>query len=144
MRRCMIGLVFEVRLAWCLRGIKKADYEANNDSKSREQELELMEALRVLISRDDSAIAWAKRKDSLCFVRFVVDRFPTPVLGECIKTIRQGGVDCEPNFLRALLELYQDMPLAIPNNEERHGELSQVGRSEKVFQQRVENEPGVN
>ena len=62
-----------------------------------------MEALQMLISRDDSAIAWAKRKDALCFVRFVVDRIPTPVLGECIKTIRQGGVDGERNFLRALL-----------------------------------------
>ena len=80
-------------------GIKKAEYEASNDSKSREQELELMEALRALISKDDSAIAWAKRKDALCFVRFVVDRIPTPVLGEYIKIIRQKGVDCERNFL---------------------------------------------
>ena len=78
----------QVRLAWCLMGTKKAEYEANNDSKSKEQELELMEALRMLISRDDSSTAWAKRKDALCFVRFVVDRIPTPVLGECIKTIR--------------------------------------------------------
>ena len=74
-------------------GIEKSENEANNDSKSKEQELELMKALRILISRDDSAIAWAKGKDALCFVRFVVDRIPTPVLGECIKTIRQGGVD---------------------------------------------------
>ena len=70
----------QVRLAWCLMGIKKAEYEASNDSKSREQELELMEALRALISKDDSAIAWAKRKDALCFVRFVVDRIPTPAV----------------------------------------------------------------
>ena len=74
-----------------------------------------MEALLVLISRDNSATAWAKRKDA--FVRFVVDRIPTPVLEECLKTIRQRGVDCERNFLRARLELYQDMPLAIPNKE---------------------------
>ena len=49
-----------------------------------------MKALRVLISKNDSAKAWAKRKDALCFVRFVMDRINTPVLGECIKTIRQG------------------------------------------------------
>ena len=61
----------QVRLAWCLMGIKKSEHEAINDSKSKEQELELMEALRVLISRDDSATAWAKRKDALCFVSFV-------------------------------------------------------------------------
>ena len=35
----------QVRLAWCLMGIKKAEYEASNDLKSKEQELELMEAL---------------------------------------------------------------------------------------------------
>ena len=29
----------QVRLAWCLMGIKKAEYEANNDPKSKEQEL---------------------------------------------------------------------------------------------------------
>ena len=91
-----------------------------------------MDALRKLISRDDSAIAWAKRKDSLCFKRFVVDRIPTPVLAECIKTIRQGGFDGERRFLRALLELYQDMPLAIPNKEsndmESYRRLEEVRR----------------
>ena len=122
----------QVRLAWCLIGIIKAEYEAKNGSKSKEQELEMMEALRVLISRDDSAIAWAKRKDELCFARFVVDRILTPVLGECIKTIRQGGLDCERNFLGALLELYQDMPLVIPNREsndmESYRRLEEVRR----------------
>ena len=122
----------QVRLDWCLMGIKKSEYEANNDSKSKEQELELMEALRVLIPIDDSSKAWAKRKDALCFVRFVVGRVPTPVLGECIKTIRQGGVDCERNFLRALLELHQDMPLAIPikesNDMESYRRLEEVRR----------------
>ena len=44
----------------------------------------------MLISRDDWAMAWAKLKDALCFVRFVVDRIPTPVLEECVKTILQG------------------------------------------------------
>ena len=48
-----------------LDGHQKGEYEASNDSKSREQELELMEALRALISKDDSALAWAKRKDAL-------------------------------------------------------------------------------
>ena len=60
--------------------IKRSEYESSNDSKSKEQELELMDALRAFISR---FIA-------LCFLRFVVDRIPTLVLEECIKTIRQG------------------------------------------------------
>ena len=91
-----------------------------------------MEALRALISKDDSAIAWTKRKDAPCFVRFVVDRIPTPVLGECIKIIRQKGVDCKRIFPRALLELYQDMPLVVPNREsndmESYRKLEEVRR----------------
>ena len=75
----------QVRLAWCLMGIKKAEYEASNALKSKEQELELMEALQALISKDDSAIAWAKRKDALCFVRFVVDRIPHSCFGRMHK-----------------------------------------------------------
>ena len=46
-----------------------------------------------------------------------MDRVPTPVLEECIKTIKQGGVDRERILLRALLGLYQDMPLLIATKE---------------------------
>ena len=118
----------QVQLAWCLMGIKRSEYESNNDSKSKEQELKLMEAPRVLISRDDSARAWAKRKDALCFVRFVVDRIPTPVLEECVKTIRQGGADREGKFLRALLELYQNMPSKEFNDIQSYRRLEEVRR----------------
>ena len=61
-----------------------------------------------------------------------MDRIPTPVLGECIKIIRQKGVDCERNFLRALLELYKDMPLTVPSKEsndmESYRKLEEVRR----------------
>ena len=59
-----------------------------------------------------------------------MDRIPTSVLGECIKTIRRGGVDRERNFLRALLELYQDMPLPIPIKESN--DMESYRRLEKV------------
>ena len=71
----------------------------------------------MLITRNDSAIACAKTKDALCFVKFVVDRIPTPFLEECVKTIRQMSMKREEVFLRALLELYQDMPLQISTKE---------------------------
>ena len=65
-----------------LVGVRKWEYEATIETKAREKQLELMGALRVLIARDDSAIAWARRKDALCFLKFVVNRIPTPVLEE--------------------------------------------------------------
>ena len=50
-------------------------------------------------------------------MKFVVDRNPTPLLVECVKTIRQRSMKREEVLLRALLELYQDMPLRIPTKE---------------------------
>ena len=106
--------VLQVMHVWCLVGIRKWESEATVEVKAREKHLELMGALRVLIARDDSATAWAKRKDALCFVKFVVDRIPTPVLEECVKTIRQRSMKREEVLLRALLELCQYVPLQIP------------------------------
>ena len=54
------------------------------------------------------------------------------MLEECIKTIWQGGIVREQNFLSALLELYQDMPLLLPNKElndmESYRRLEEVRR----------------
>ena len=58
-----------------------------------------------------------KRKDAICFVKFVVDCIPTPVLEESVKAIRQRRVKREEILLIALLELYQDIPLRIPAKE---------------------------
>ena len=59
-------------------------------------------------------------------------RFPTPMLEECIKTIQQRGMNRERIFLRALLEMYQDMPLEIftkeSNNIESYRRLDEVRR----------------
>ena len=141
-----------MRLVCCLFGIKRWEYEAAIETKAREKQLELMGALRVLIARDDSAIAWAKRKDALCFVKFVVDRFPTAVQEECVKTIRQRSMKREEVLLRALLELYQDMPLQIPTKElndmDSYRRLEEVRRcsnealtcDERVFGRNLESE----
>ena len=79
----------QASLAWYLMGNKRMEYEASNDSRSKEQELKLMEALRKYFTRDDSAIAQAKRNDALCFVSFMLNRVRILVLVECIKTIRR-------------------------------------------------------
>ena len=112
-----VRTVLQVRLVWCLVGIKRREHEATIETRPIEKQLELMGALRVLILRDDSAIAWTKRKDALCFVNFAVDRIPTPVLEGCVKKIRQRLMKREEVLLRALLELYQDMPLQIAAKE---------------------------
>ena len=83
----------QVLLSWCLMRIKKKmGYETSNDSKSREQDLKFLEALRVLIARHDSAITWVEGRVALCFVRFVVDRIPTPLLEKSVSyLVRNSG-----------------------------------------------------
>ena len=115
----------QVLLAWCLMKVKRSDYEASNDSKSKQQELELMEALWELIARDNSAIARA-----LCFVRLEWDRNPSPILEDCLVAIRQWGATRERIMLRALLELYQYMPLQIPTRESK--DIESYRRLEEV------------
>ena len=70
-------------------GIKRSEYEDSIRRRSKEEGLELMKSLQLLITRDNSALAWVKRKNALCFVRFLVDRIPTPELQKCKKAIRQ-------------------------------------------------------
>ena len=84
-----------MRLVWCLVGIRRQEYEATIETKAREQQLELMDPLKVLIARDDFAMAWAKRSDAVCFVKFLLNLFPNMVLEECVKDIRQRGVKRE-------------------------------------------------
>ena len=38
----------QVRLMWCLVGIRRLEYEASIETKAREQQLELMGSLKVL------------------------------------------------------------------------------------------------
>ena len=47
----------QVRLVGCLVGIRKWEYEATIETKATEQQLELMGALKVMIVKDNSAIA---------------------------------------------------------------------------------------
>ena len=101
----------------CLVGIRRQEYKATIETKAREQQLELMRALRVLIARDDCAIAWAKCKRCALLCGFMVDCIPNPVLEECVKAIRQGSMKREEVLLRASLELYQEMPPRIPTKE---------------------------
>ena len=56
-----VRTVQQVGLVWCLVGIRRREHEATIETRSREKQLELMGALRVLIARDNSAIPCAKK-----------------------------------------------------------------------------------
>ena len=53
----------------------------------------------------------------LCFLKFVVDGITTLVLEECVKAVRQRGAKSEEVLLKALMELYQDIPIRFSAKE---------------------------
>ena len=59
-----------------------------------------------------------------------MDCISAPVLEACMKAIRQGGFNRERTLLRALLELYQDMPLQIATKESN--DIESYRRMEEV------------
>ena len=62
--------------------MRKFEYETVEVSKLKKKELELMETLESIINKDNSVVAWAKRKDTLCFgKRTIFDSLNKTVFG---------------------------------------------------------------
>ena len=99
----------QIRPVWCLVGIRRHGYEATIETKAREQQLQLMGAMKVLIANVDFAIQCqsGKMRFALCnswYTRFVCSSLCViQVLEECITAIRMRATKREENLLKALL-----------------------------------------
>ena len=49
-----------------------------------------MTSLRDLITQEGAAVACAKRKDTLCFIQFMIEQISVPALNTCVKMLREG------------------------------------------------------
>ena len=49
-----------------------------------------MTSLRDLIIQEEMAVACAKRRDALCFIRFMKGQISVPALNTCVKMLREG------------------------------------------------------
>ena len=50
-----------------------------------------MTSLRDLIIDEEAAVVCAKRRDSFCFVRFMLEQLSIPALNTCAKMLREGS-----------------------------------------------------
>ena len=90
----------KLRFAWCMIGLTRGEYDSAERKRSKEEKVFLMTNLKDLILQEGMAVACAKRKDALCFIRFLIEQISVPALNTCVKMLREGD-----ERLKALLLL---------------------------------------
>ena len=80
----------QLRFAWCMMGLTREEYDSEERKGSKEEKVFLMTNLRDLIIQEGAAVACAKRRDALCFIRFMIEQISVPALNTCVKRLREG------------------------------------------------------
>ena len=62
----------QLRFSWCMMGLTREEYDSEERKRSKEEKVFLMTNLRDLIVQEGAAVACAKRRDALCFIRFMI------------------------------------------------------------------------
>ena len=65
------------------------------------------------MTQEGAAVACAKRRDALCFIRFMLERILVPALNTCAKMLREGDDRAKPLLLQALLDIHQSKPMRV-------------------------------
>ena len=61
----------QLRFAWCMIGLTRGEYDSEETKRSKGEKVFLLTSVRNLMAQEGAAVACAKRRDALCFVRFM-------------------------------------------------------------------------
>ena len=81
----------QLRFAWCMIGLTRGEYDSEERKRSKEEKVFLMTSVRDLMTQEGAAVACAKRRDALCFVRFMMEQISVPALNTCVKMLREDN-----------------------------------------------------
>ena len=107
----------QLRFAWCMMGLTREEYDSEERKRSKEEKVFLMTNLRDLIVQEGAAVACAKRRDALCFIRFLIEQISVPALNICVKMLREGDERTKALFLLAMLDMQQSKPMRVNMKE---------------------------
>ena len=107
----------QLRFAWCMMGLTRGEYDSEERKRSKEEKIFLMTNLRYLITQEGAAVACAKRRDALCFIRFLIEQISVSALNTCAKILREGDERAKASLLLALLEMHQSKPMRVNMKE---------------------------
>ena len=80
----------QLRCGWCRTGLTRGEYDSEERKRSKGEKVFLMTSMRDLITQEGAAVACAKRRDALCFIRFMIEQISVPALNTCVKMLREG------------------------------------------------------
>ena len=120
----------QLRFAWCMIGLTRGEYDSEERKKSKEEKLFLMTSMRDLITQGEAAIACAKRRDALCFIRFMIEQMSVPALNTCVKMLKEGDEQAKAFVLLALLDMHQSKPMRV--NMKEPVELEPMRKIDKI------------
>ena len=107
----------QLRFAWCMMGLNLEEYDSEERNRSKEEKVFLMTNLRDLIIQEGAAVACAKRRDALCFIRFMIEHISVPALNTCVKMLKEGDERAKALLLLALLDMQQSKPMRVNMKE---------------------------
>ena len=107
----------QLRFAWCMIGLTRAEYDSEERKRSKEEKVFLMTSMRDLITQEEAAIACVKRRDALSFIRFMIEQISVPALSTCVKMLREGDERAKALLLLALLDIHQSKPMRVKMKE---------------------------
>ena len=120
----------QLRLNWCLARLTREENDSEERKRSKEEKVLLMMALSDLMIKEEAAMACAKRRDALCFIRFVLEQMSTPAMNTCAKIIQEG---CEPKrtlLLEALVDVHQSKLLRV--NMKEPEDLEPLSKNDEI------------
>ena len=107
----------QLRFAWCMMGLTRGEYDSEERKRSKEEKVFLMTSVRDLMTQKGAAVACAKRRDALCFVRFIREQISVPASSTCVMMLREGDERTKTLLLLALLDIYQSKPMRVNMKE---------------------------
>ena len=107
----------QLRFAWCTIRLTRGEYDSEERKRSKEEKVFLMTSVRDLMTQEGAAVACAKRREALYFVRFMIERISVPALSTCVKLLREGDERAKALLLLALLDIYQSKPMRVNMKE---------------------------
>ena len=120
----------QLRFAWCMIGLTRGEYDSEERKRSKEEKVFLMTSVRDLMTQERSAVACAKRRDALCFVRFMIEQISVPALSTCVKMLREDDERAKALLLLALSDIYQSKPMRV--NMKEPEELEPMNKFDKI------------
>ena len=107
----------QLRFAWCMIGLTRGEYDSEERKRLKGKKLSVMTIVRNLMTQEGAAVACAKRRDTLCFVLFMIEQISVPALNTFVKMLREGDQRAKALLLLALLDIYQSKPMRVNMKE---------------------------